>query len=123
VLCAEDDESIAHLLKRLLEHAGHRVECVEGGLEALDRIVSDLTAFDLLVTDHQMPGLSGLGLVSKLRDTAFCGIIIVHSSALPESQAAAYRALAVDFILTKPVQAGELLAIVQRVADGHLRGM
>ncbi len=114
VLCAEDDDQIALILKFALERAGHEVERVADGQQALERITSDVHFFDLLVTDHQMPRLSGRGLVEKLRDTAFAGKIIVHSSHLRPADAAAYRALAVDYILSKPVQLAEFLAAVQQ---------
>lgn len=115
VLCAEDDDHIALMLKFALEHAGHLVERVADGQQAFDRITSDLNFFDLLVTDHQMPRLSGRGLVEKLRDTAFSGRIIVHCSLLHEVDAAAYRGFAVDHIFTKPVQVAELLEAIQRM--------
>ncbi len=114
MLCAEDDESLALMLRLALERAGHIVERVEDGVKALERITSDVAFFDVLLTDHQMPRLSGLGLVSKLRDTAFTGLIVVHSSRLTQAEVAAYRALAVDCILNKPVELAELLAAVQQ---------
>jgi len=115
VLCAEDDDHIAPMLQCALESAGHVVERAVDGQAALERIAADLDYFDVLVTDHQMPRLSGRGLVEKLRDTAFAGKIIVHSSSLREFDAAAYRALAVDHIFTKPVQLAELLRMVERI--------
>lgn len=117
ILCAEDDKYLAPMLKCALEQAGHFVECVEDGQKALQRITSDLKFFDVLVTDNQMPVLSGLGLVSKLRDTEFSGAIVVHSSHLSDSEAAAYRALAVDHILSKPVELPMLLGVAQELAE------
>lgn len=117
VLCAEDHEQVAVVVQSALEQAGHLVERVEDGQKALERITSDLTFFDVLVTDHQMPRLSGLGLVSKLRDTAFSGRVIVHSSHLTAAETEAYRALAVDHILSKPAELAELLVIVQQLVE------
>lgn len=115
VLCAEDDDHVAHMLQSALEHAGHIVERAVDGQAALERITADFGYFDVLVTDHQMPRLSGRGLVEKLRDMAFAGKIIVHSSHLREFDAAAYRVLAVDHIFTKPMQLAELLRMVERI--------
>ena|ERR1019366_2424559 len=117
VLCAEDNEQIALVVRYALEDAGHFVECVEDGQTALERITSNLNFFDVLMTDHQMPCLSGLGLVSKLRDTAFSGTIIVHSSHLSTAEADAYRALAVDYIFTKPTELAALLTIIQQLVE------
>jgi CheY-like chemotaxis protein len=117
VLCAEDDDPIAFLVKSVLEREGHHVERVADGEEALERITADVKFFHLLITDHQMPRRSGLALVSKLRDTAFSGTIVVHSSRLRDAEVEAYRALAVDHILSKPVQLDALLAIVRQVIE------
>lgn len=115
VLCAEDDEHVALMLKYALEQDGHQVELVADGKEAFARITSDLGYFDMLVTDHEMPTLSGLELVEKLRGTKFAGKIIVHSSELRLRDAAAYRALAVNHIFTKPIQLSEFVTVVQRL--------
>ncbi len=115
ILCAEDDDHIALMLQCALEHAGHVVERAVDGQAALERITADTNSVDLLVTDHQMPRMSGRGLVEKLRGTAFAGKIIVHSSLLREFDAAAYRVLAVDYIFTKPVQLAELLGMLERM--------
>lgn len=115
VLCAEDDDHVALMLQIALGRAGHVVERAVDGQAALERIAEDLNFFDLLVTDHRMPRLSGRGLVEKLRDTAFLGKIVVHSSQLRELDEAAYRGLAVDHIFTKPMPLAELLGIVERM--------
>lgn len=117
MLCAEDNERLAELLKYALEQAGHKVECVADGQAALDRITANLKAFDLLVTDHRMARLSGLHLVEKLRDTAFAGKIIVHSAYLPPAVVGAYRRMSVDHILIKPAQLDELFAAIEKIGE------
>ena len=115
ILCAEDNEQLAFMVKLAFEKAGHSVECVEDGTTALERLTSDAKAVDVLMTDHRMPRLTGLGLVSKLRDTEFSGTIVVHSSHLTEAEADAYRALAVDYVLTKPVSLPTLLELISKI--------
>jgi CheY-like chemotaxis protein len=115
VLCAEDDEPLAVMLKHALERAGHHVEHVPNGQEAFDRIRANVAFFDLLVTDHEMPSLGGLALVEKLRSLPFAGAIIVHSSPLREPDATAYRQLSVTHIISKPARLSEFLAIVREV--------
>ncbi|HVX91064.1 MAG TPA: response regulator [Candidatus Paceibacterota bacterium] len=117
VLCADDHEQLALVVKYAFERAGHHVECVSDGLSALERVMEDLNFFNVLVTDHQMPRLSGLGLVSKLRDTEFSGAIVVHSSHLTKAEADAYRALAVDHILGKPAPLPMLLGIIHALVE------
>jgi CheY-like chemotaxis protein len=115
ILCAEDNEQLAFMVKLAFEKAGHSVECLGDGATALERLTSDANSFDVLMTDHRMPRLTGLGLVSKLRDTEFSGTIIVHSSHLTEAETDAYRALAVDYVLTKPVSLPTLLDLISQI--------
>ena len=104
ILCAEDHELICELLGKALSDAGHQVECVLDGQAAWERLCTEPTAFDVLITDHQMPHLSGLELVRKLRETAFAGWIIVESGNLTPELEDAFRALVVDRIVRKPLR-------------------
>jgi CheY-like chemotaxis protein len=115
-LCAEDDQNVALILKFVLENEGHHVECVDDGRAALGRSVADLRSFDLVITDHHMPFLSGLQLVEKLREAKFLERIIVHRANLRQPAADAYRAFAVDRILGKPAHLAELLETVHGTA-------
>lgn len=116
VLCAEDDPHIATLLKAGLVNAGHFVECVADGSDALERIRAQPDFYDVLITDHRMPRSTGLMLVRHARDHGFTGRVLVHCSGLTERDAAAYRALAVDRLFEKPLQSAELLRIVSGIA-------
>jgi CheY-like chemotaxis protein len=113
ILCAEDHELICELLKKALSDAGHDVECVFDGQAAWDRLSANPSAFDVLITDHHMPHLSGLGLVQKLRQTAFDGRIVVESGNMTPEVEAAFLALRVDRIVrktTRPEFIAEVIA-------------
>ena len=85
-----------------LSREGHGIECVEDGLLALARITDD-PAFDLVITDHHMPNMNGLELVTRLREQLFTGKIMLFTSDLSAATAAEYARLKVDLILYKPV--------------------
>ncbi len=112
VLCADDHEQIGELVKRLLERSGHVVECVSNGQQAWDRIAEDPRHFDVVVTDHQMPGVTGLELAGKLRASGYAGKIIIQSCRLTAAEENAFRALAVDCILCKPRDVLRLAEVV-----------
>src|SRR2546422_5463141 len=95
VLFADDEEQIGLLVKRLLERAGHDVECVENGEQAWARIAANPTLFDFVVIDQQMPGYSGLELVEKLSAIGYAGKIIIQSGRLTAEEESAFRALPV----------------------------
>jgi signal transduction histidine kinase/two-component SAPR family response regulator len=64
ILLAEDDPAVRETLAEQLRHAGHHLTIVASGEQALD-LLADSSIFDLLVTDHAMPGLSGGELANR----------------------------------------------------------
>lgn len=103
ILYAEDLKQLRDFMGLMLGREGHTVETADDGSIALDRLNSDLTAFDLLITDHHMPRMNGLELVRRVRATSFAGRIIVFSSELNEEVHDQYRQLGVNLILPKPI--------------------
>src|SRR5687768_3828663 len=65
VLYAEDDKLLRECSIRMLTRAGYTVKSVENGIEAWEAL--NATPFDLLITDNDMPELTGVELVTKLR--------------------------------------------------------
>jgi len=91
-----------------LSRDGHTIECVENGAIALEKISAAPTAYDLILTDHHMPVMNGLELVTAPRSVPISAKIIVFSSELNPKVAAAYLALGVIRILPKPIFPSEL---------------
>src|SRR6478609_3611072 len=111
VLYADDMRELRLLLEIVLGRDGHRVDSVSDGHLALDLIKKDLSAYDVVITDHHMPTISGLELVAHLREINFPGKIIVFSSELSTAVDASYRRHRVDHILPKPIFPSDLRAI------------
>ncbi|RZA11589.1 MAG: response regulator, partial [Proteobacteria bacterium] len=65
ILVADDHEANRMVVQRLLQKAGHRVVCVNGGEEVLDAL--EIADYDTVIVDLHMPGLSGLDLLKQLR--------------------------------------------------------
>jgi len=113
VLYADDMRELRALLEMILRRdAGYTVESVPDGRDALERITAAPDAFDVLITDHHMPGMNGLELVRRLRALRFPGRIVVFSSELSEEIALAYHQLRVDCILPKPIFPATLRAVL-----------
>ncbi len=66
ILFVDDDPLIAMSTTEMLEDLGHRVIGASSGLHALDIIKSD-QPIDLMMTDHVMPGMTGLELAAASR--------------------------------------------------------
>jgi signal transduction histidine kinase/CheY-like chemotaxis protein len=119
VLVAEDNAVNQTLARRLLEKRGHTVVIAENGRAALDALERD--AFDLVLMDVQMPVLGGLEAASCIRERERVagGGVRIPIIALTANAMAGDRERCIgsgmDEYLTKPIQARELFAVMERV--------
>ncbi len=65
ILLADDDAATRDLVQRALAIDGHAVTSTQDGAEALDALQRAPGAFDLLISDVQMPALDGVALAEK----------------------------------------------------------
>lgn len=66
ILLAEDDMAVRDFVRRALEMDGHDVVPVHDGGEALERILSPVEEFDLLLSDIRMPVVDGVALALQV---------------------------------------------------------
>lgn len=112
VLVADDERSILHVTVRLLTATGYDAEGAEDGEAAWTAL--NRTPFDLLITDHCMPRLSGLELLKRLRTAGMELPVIMVSGVMPTQELARHPWLRLDDRLVKPYSAADLL---RRVAQ------
>lgn len=114
ILYADDLRELRDVARISLSREGHGIECVADGSLALARVIAD-PGFDLVITDHHMPNMNGLELVTRLREQEFAGKILVFSSELSSAVAADYTRLKVDQILYKPVYPSVLRQVLHEM--------
>jgi two-component system response regulator AtoC len=116
LLVADDDLLLARLMKANLDLPGHtKTEIAGSGEEALARLARG--GVDALITDLAMPGIDGLELVRRVRETdRSLPIIIITAHATVERAVEGIRAGATDF-LQKPVNVDALLTLVARAVS------
>ena len=102
ILAVDDEPSIATSMHFIFERPRYEVTCACGANEALAQISADPVPFDVIITDHNMPLVSGVELVRKLREQSFRGKIMVLSAHLTTEIREAYAQMNVDAILDKP---------------------
>jgi CheY-like chemotaxis protein len=113
ILHAEDQPIVAEAIELVLGDAGFVVARAADGREALDKITAQPDAFDLVLTDDDMPRLSGLELVRELRRLKFAGRIIVLSGVVNSEKERSYRQLGIRTILEKPFQVRDLVRAIE----------
>jgi two-component system chemotaxis sensor kinase CheA len=119
VVVVDDALTTRAAMKALLELAGYQVTAAADGEEAF-RLVRDQGAA-LVVSDVQMPGLDGLGLVRRLKgDPRLRGIPVVLVTSLdrPEDREAGLAAGADGYLVKREVERGRLLELVRRLLPG-----
>ena len=99
VLAVDDEPFVAHSLLFALGSPARKLTIAFDGEEALAIIAAQTPPFDVFITDHQMPRVSGLELVQRVRAGNFPGKIVVLSAYLTEENRRIYSALKVDRIL------------------------
>ena len=117
ILYAEDDGVLRELATRMLNRAGYTVLSVEDGLAAWEAL--NTREFDLLITDNDMPKLTGVELVTKLRLKKISLPIILASGSADFFRGPEYRWLDFSACLQKPFLIGKLLYTVGAVFDGE----
>jgi two-component system, NtrC family, response regulator AtoC len=117
ILIVDDEEDTALLLRDSLRKRGFDVDSVTSGQAALEHLRT--TPADVVVTDVQMAGMTGIELCQELRSRHpdLLPIVLTGQGGL-ETAIAAIRAGAYDFI-TKPVKIDALAIAVSRAVE-HL---
>ena len=119
ILVADDHEANRMVVQRLLQKAGHRVVCVNGGEEVLDAL--EIADYDTVIVDLHMPGISGLDLLKQLRIMEAGGgrrtpVLVLSADVTPDAIARCEQAGARAF-LAKPIVATRLLDVLAEIAN------
>ena len=104
ILVVDDDPSVLTTYRRLLSRAGYQTLTEDDPLQVLRDGTAE-TGVDLLLLDYKMPGMDGLSLLAELRRRECAAHCILLSAFLNDDVRAQARALGVDVILEKPVDA------------------
>jgi CheY-like chemotaxis protein len=102
ILIADDEEAIRSFVARALRQDGHEVATASDGAEALDVLVREGGAFELLLTDIRMPVMDGIALaLAAARDHPALTILLMTGYADQRERAHGLDALIHD-VITKP---------------------
>ncbi|MFN0148488.1 MAG: diguanylate cyclase [Dehalococcoidia bacterium] len=118
ILIAEDGRLTRKVLADALTELGHEWVAVADGDAAWETLQAQ--PFDVLITDWEMPGLTGVALCERVRSAARDSYLYVIILTAHSARAERFEALAagVDDFLTKPLDVAELaarLAVAERI--------
>jgi len=117
LLLVEDEVNMVRTLAKILERRGYAVDAAGTGEEALHRL--EAAAYDLVITDLNMPVMDGMQLLREIKERELNPAIIVltgHGSI--HSAVEAMKLGAGDYLI-KPCHPDELLLVVSRLLEVH----
>lgn len=113
ILMAEDEENISDFVSRGLRNFNYDVTVVDNGLDAW-RLLQEGNGFDLVMLDIRMPGMSGLEVCRRIRDSFGYQIPVLMLTALDTSDDVVMGLqMGADEYIAKPFKFIELLARIQ----------
>ncbi|MFF1875537.1 response regulator, partial [Kitasatospora herbaricolor] len=116
VCVIEDDPDVALYMKTVLEK---RADAVVLAITAPAIALQSIAEFepDVVITDIEMPGISGLDLLKALRSShPGMPVVVMTAHVSVDYAVSALRAQADEF-LTKPIASADLVSIVNRLAE------
>ena len=119
ILVAEDNLVNQAVIRGLLEMAGHRVDIVGDGIEAVSAVMR--IPYDLELMDIQMPEMDGVTATRKIRDlpaeSGMLPIIALTANAMKGDREKYLSAGMSDYV-PKPIKPAELIAAITRWGEG-----
>ena len=117
ILIADDFQSGRKVLREMLELQGYACQEVENGSEALKAIETE--RFDLVITDNQMPVMSGLQLLQCLaeRTEEQRPPAIFLTGRLSDQLSKAAQAAGASTVMQKPYKDNELISEITRILE------
>jgi len=111
ILVVDDESAVADVVRDILESAGHAVETVGSGREAMEKM--DGGSYDLVFTDLGMPDMSGWEVAERIRETRPAipvALVTGWGNSLDEAEA---KKRGVAAIVHKPFEIDELVRTTQ----------
>lgn len=113
ILVVDDDPHICQFSTRLLMRQGYEVNAVADGAAGWEALKA--ARYDLLITDNDMPKLSGVELIKQVRATRMALPVIMATGTLPKAEFIQNPSLQPAAVLLKPYAVLDFLQTVREV--------
>ncbi|MGE0886477.1 MAG: sigma-54-dependent transcriptional regulator [Blastocatellales bacterium] len=118
ILIAEDNGDMRDLLQEVMEDAGYDTMVAVNGRQALSYVEKESKVIDLVISDVQMPEMSGEQLLAKVRDSRpETPVIVITAFGSVEQAVEMVKAGAYQY-LTKPFENREILRLIEEALEG-----
>lgn len=117
ILVVDDERAIRRFCQRALSPLGYQIHCTGEPEVALADFKRDPQAFDLVITDQHMPGMTGESLARRIRKLRPDIPIILFTGFSSEISEETSRDIGIAEIVPKPVLASQLTTAIRRVLE------
>jgi DNA-binding NtrC family response regulator len=115
ILAVDDEETLLHSLKRLLELEHYYVNTAPDGRVAINMLQT--LPFDVVLLDIMMPNLGGLDVLKFIKDQHLDSEVIMLTAVHEIKTAVECMKLGAYYYITKPYNADDLLALIERAIE------
>lgn len=115
ILAVDDKEDILHIFSHVLMRDGFRVNTACDGQQAWEMLLQD--HYDMLITDNEMPRLTGIKLIKRIRNAEMHLPTIIATGHISMEIMMNYTQLQIAAVLKKPFTIFELSNIVKQVLN------
>ncbi len=119
VAYVDDDPVMIAMVQALLQRAGYRVTCFEDPRDAIAALGAQPEAYDVVVTDYNMPLLCGLDVAAELARLRPGLPVVISSGYVTEELVAAAKRVGVRHVLQKEYTLEQLPGIVDTLVAGQ----
>lgn len=117
ILVVEDDPLVLSFVCRILSSCGFSVDTAANGEEGWDAL--QRRTYDLLVTDHEMPLLNGLDLITRLRRESLPLPVILMSGVITKGEPSRDKRNLPDVFLQKPFSIIALVTAIENLLPAN----
>jgi len=119
ILVVDEDRDLRQLYTEALARPGYRVDAAEDGAAGWEALQAN--NYNLLITEHSLPTLTGLELVRRLRAARMTLPVVMAAKSLPAAELVRSPALRLAAVLSTPFYLSQLLETVRTVLRATAR--
>ncbi len=121
VLLIDDEEMLLNLGKKMLISLGYKVKTVNSSIEALNVFKQSPDQYDLVITDHTMPHMTGFNLARQVLDISPATPVILCTGYSEHVTAEKVEGAGIKALLYKPIARKEIARTIRKVLDAGAR--
>jgi|GEM_PF-1071050 len=116
ILLVEDDRTVRAMLDQMLVRMGYDVDFCEDGSEAIDHLRENHDKYDLVLSDHMMPNMTGVEMATEIKtDFPDLPVVLISGYSPKKLEDAMTANESIKAVLKKPIMSSKLRQTLESV--------